>query len=113
MLTGTHYGTSFVHASIGTLYLFVEEAEAFMSSEGHSCLSSYAKEPSGKPHRGRVVAGRELVTRDEDRAMYPVDALRRAWFRGKFYVHPVQGDSLAYAFKSGGIPFPRLSRGTT
>ena len=34
MLTATHHGTMFVHARTGTLYFFVEEAQAFKSSEG-------------------------------------------------------------------------------
>ena len=34
MLTATRHGTMFVHSSTGTLYFFVEEAQALISTEG-------------------------------------------------------------------------------
>ena len=54
MLTATHHGTIFVHARTGTLYFFVEEARAFLSSEGDIYLRFYANEPSGVPQGVRV-----------------------------------------------------------
>ena len=95
----------FLHARTGTLYFFVEEAQAFMSSECDIYLSFYANEPSGMPQGVRVFAARVLITLDEDLSVFPVEALRRGWFCGKYYGSPVQGDTLSSAFQSGAIPF--------
>ena len=95
----------FLDARTEMLYFFVQEAQAFMSSEGDIYLSFYANEPSGMPHGVRAVAARGLITLDEDISVYPVEALRRGWLRSKFYVPLLQGDSLASAFQSGAIPF--------
>ena len=47
MRSAMHHGTMFIYARTGTLYFILQEAEAFMSSEGDIYLSFYAKEPSG------------------------------------------------------------------
>ena len=52
-----------------------------------------------------MFAARVLITLEEDLSVYPVEAFRRGWFRGKYYGSPVQGDTLASAFQSGAIPF--------
>ena len=107
MMTAMHYGTMFVHARTGTLYFFVEEAQAFISSEGDIYLSHHANEPWRMPQGVRAAAARVMLTLEQDLSGYRLEALQRGWYLGKFYFPPCppQGHSLASAFLSGRSPF--------
>ena len=89
----------------GTLYFFMEEAKAIVSSEEHISLSFSARAPSGMAQGSRLAAGRELFTLEEDSALHAVDALRAGWFPGKGYIPAGQRASLASAFQSVGLLF--------
>ena len=107
MPAATHFGKMLVHARTGTLYFFVQEVQAFMSSDGDSYLCYYAAEASESPQGAGSVATRTLFTLEPDLSAYPNEALRSWWFLGRTFLPMVHG-TLARTFQGGAIPFQEM-----